>query len=472
MSGFSHQQSQDGAPVTIFFEEITDTPEQQEAFRKEDEAIKHLNKTMAGEQGEDEEDNEEENLGTNIQEIDLTSGGVVQKGDLKKKKRKKKKKKKTSGTCVCPLTACSECVSTQASFAHGPRGGATLTLNGRGGTLTLLGGADRNGQHFAVDATMEFDLKSREWASGGGGGEGGGSGSGPCPRSGHSAVYEEGRETLYLFGGISPTPDDPGLAMFHSDLWKLKAGEWTKVAVEGGPSARHEHRACVVATEAGKFMCVFGGVDEGRTYDELWMFDLERESWELLKVEKGEKPQSREMHCMTAGGSGGGSGTFSSLYVTGGRHTETGEVLKDLWVFDFKSMGWTRLGNPPSKRCSHGGGLMLDEGYLVLFGGFDGGEVMYDDFIVYDIAGESGWSEMEVEAAPVIRFSLASCVVVGEGGEGEGEREETEMGKGKGKELVLFGGVNPFNDLADVHVVSVELSLEGGEEGEEGGEGN
>ena len=82
---------------------------------------------------------------------------------------------------------------------------------------------------------------------------------------------------------------------------------------------------------------------------------------------------------------------------------------------------------------------------------------------------------MEVEAAPVIRFSLASCVVGG-GGEGEGEEEETEMGKGrgrgKGKELVLFGGVNPFNDLADVHVVSVELLLEGGEEGGEGGEGN
>ncbi|GMH57693.1 hypothetical protein TL16_g02448 [Triparma laevis f. inornata] len=371
--------------------------------------------------------------GKNIQEIDLTSGAVVQKGDKKKKKKHKKKKHKNMGSGVCKIVAVSECVSTQASFANGPRGGSTLTSNDKG-SLTLLGGADRNGQHFALDSTTVFNLKTQKWEETTGWIVEGG----PCPRSGHSTVYDKVGSALYVFGGISPMKDDPGLATFHDDLWKFKNGVWVKIEGGGGPSARHEHRASVVTRENGRFMCVWGGVDGGRTYDEMWMMNLERGDWELLKVEKGEKPQSREMHFMAA--TQGGGGGASTLYVTGGRHTETGEVLKDLWAFDFGSVVWTRLGNPPSKRCSHGGGLMLDEGFLMLFGGFDGGENMYDDFIVYDVKGESGWSEMEVEAAPVIRFSMGSCVV--------GER---------GKELVLFGGVNPFNDLADVHVVSIEL---------------
>lgn len=53
MSNFTSSNSPD-APVTIFFEEIIDTQEQQEAFRKEDEVIKMLNKTMVGEEEEEE----------------------------------------------------------------------------------------------------------------------------------------------------------------------------------------------------------------------------------------------------------------------------------------------------------------------------------------------------------------------------------------------------------------------------------
>ena len=55
MSSFAqHTTDPSGAPVTIFFEEIVDTPEQQAAFREDDEAIKLLNKAMIddGDEGE------------------------------------------------------------------------------------------------------------------------------------------------------------------------------------------------------------------------------------------------------------------------------------------------------------------------------------------------------------------------------------------------------------------------------------
>ncbi|GMI49213.1 hypothetical protein TrCOL_g10769 [Triparma columacea] len=440
--------------INVYIEEIIDTPEQQESFRFEDEEIRALNNAMlkqgvidndstsSNSSGEDDDDDVVEEgvevgdkrMGV-IQEVDLMSGGVVEKtvegssrasasadddDDKKKnsKKKKKKKKKKNlkdpSTTSPLPLTASSRCVSTSASAPFPPRGGFTLTpLTPT--HLLLLGGASRSGECYGFE-DITFNVTNDKWIKGEGW-----KGRDILPMiNGHAATgLGEGR--VLVTGGVKI---EDGHATLSEGTYLLENGEWKDVGdkPEGGRNGAQ-------MVEWGGKGWLYGGAGETRTYGDVWIFEIGK-GWKEARVE-GATPKSREMHsCVSVEG---------GFVVVGGRHTETGEVLRDCWRFLISEDGmggeWCELTKPPEKRCAGGAGTVRGGKVLVYWGGYDGGEVMYDTAMVLDL--EMGvWKVLEVEGAPVIRFGHAVV--------------------GVGEDILVVGGVNPFNDLADVHKIRIE----------------
>jgi len=216
-------------PVTVFFEEITDTPQQAAEFAAEDAHIATLNKTMAGsalsDSDDDSEDDESPNsniASQNIVEIDVASGAVSKHGVAKKKRNKKKKSKSTAAPALNPsqlltalttskgggLTSKSRCLATTASFPSLPRSGATLTA--LDDTLIALGGASRDGVFYPL-LPLTFTPPTKKWST-----PTPAPANPPTPRSGHTATALA--KSLYVFGGLSLGADN--MAVFHNDLYR------------------------------------------------------------------------------------------------------------------------------------------------------------------------------------------------------------------------------------------------------------
>ena len=387
--------------VKVFIEEIIDTPEQQAAFAEEDAAIKALNKDMVATTGcedDDEEDYVDEGGSAHsgatrrIQEVDLTSGGVVDRSkgvDRVSKSGAKRRDNRSKET-----SAYAACLSTAADAPFAPRGGMTFTPMGEERFL-MLGGADRTGVHhpFASNVFRRGRWDCKAFGLPGKDDE--------IKLSGHAAVSCEEGVTV-VFGGINVAED--GSAEFSGATWILSndSGDWKKVGDDGKsnlqPSARNSHQMVLVGK---KFLYLYGGADDKETKGDVWKFDVEARAWSEVKIFAaagkgsgggGGGPASREMHCCFAVADG--------FIVVGGRHTEDGRVLRDCWKFSVEKLAWTELAAPPSKRCCAAGGLL--GGKIVIFGGFDGESEMFDNLMVFDVRNNT-WETVEVEGAPVMR---------------------------------------------------------------------
>ncbi|HEV8456281.1 MAG TPA: kelch repeat-containing protein [Gemmatimonadales bacterium] len=102
------------------------------------------------------------------------------------------------------------------------------------------------------------------------------SGSTPGPRTGHSAIYDLGRDRLVLFGG--------NFAMTgYNDVWTLSLGAtpaWTQIIPSGTPpSPRSTHSAFY--DRRRDRMIVYGG-NTGSQVGETWALDLSANVWTEL----------------------------------------------------------------------------------------------------------------------------------------------------------------------------------------------
>jgi hypothetical protein len=109
------------------------------------------------------------------------------------------------------------------------------------------------------------------------------------PRSSASAIYDETRGQMVVFGGTNPA--------FLGDTWRLTLGatpSWSQVAVAAGPAAREEHAA--VYDPRRDRMVIFGGYDTptpySHNYDDLWSTSLNVPLWQELPS-AGTRPSPR-----------------------------------------------------------------------------------------------------------------------------------------------------------------------------------
>eukprot|EP00873_Tetraselmis_striata_P045080 jgi/Tetstr1/465344/TSEL_010030.t1 len=310
-----------------------------------------------------------------------------------------------------------------------------------GSKVVFFGGADRATQAYSDIWALETGGGAHEWMRITAETE---EGLIVHPRSG--ATLTTIGDKLYLYGG-----QDIATGMCHKEMLVLDtlSWRWSRVELAGGkqPPPRHSHCAGKLADNS---ILVFGGVGEGGHLDDVWVFNTAQAGWTAPSVGAA-KPRAREMH----------SGTMldaTTMLVYGGRDA-AGRVLDDAAILDMAACSWRSVEPTPFSRCAHSAAAMpradvlgADAGgsptpLVVIYGGFSGEAVQGDVFYI-----DPDTSEVEIvrrgprpsdpptSRVPVPRFAhSATCVPV--------------PGAAPSVEMVVFGGVNPSQDLADMAVL-------------------
>lgn len=94
------------------------------------------------------------------------------------------------------------------------------------------------------------------------------------PRDEHTAIIDEGSNSLVVFGGF-----EDGERTNETIFFNLKTYVWSMITLESSakkPCPRSGHSACV----SGNTMYVFGGKSDNATkLNDLWAFNLNKYTW-------------------------------------------------------------------------------------------------------------------------------------------------------------------------------------------------
>jgi hypothetical protein len=189
-------------------------------------------------------------------------------------------------------------------------------------------------------------------------------GRGPAGREDHTWTVDADGRFAYLFGGRDGARE-------FGDLWSydLAKDRWRRISPKGKrPEARFGHSAVWVD---GVGMVIFAGQLGDDFFNDLWVFDPERNRWRELPT-KGQAPKRRYGSCMVVGPDG-------RLWISHG-FTSSGR-FDDTRAYNLKTRRWavmTPEGRKPGERCLHDCFTSL-AGDLVLYGGQDDGNFALGD---------------------------------------------------------------------------------------------
>jgi len=258
---------------------------------------------------------------------------------------------------------------------------------------------------------------------------------------------------VYVFGG-----QDPSTGVCFNDVVVLDTTRWEwrrlVLAESGSPPPRNGHIACALPSR--KALMVYGGSSpELGPMGDVHVLNLEEgcEKWDRPRV-AGQAPEPREMH----------AGVFfaekEELLIAGGRGRD-GVVFRDAHVLDVRLMKWTRRGVFGEPVCAHAAAPWRVPGEenesrrapaAAFFGGFDGTALRASsDLSLLEpttlaktvLSGDGQSASRDAFRAsktkiPQARFAPA-CVAV-----------DVALARGPTRLFVVFGGVTPAFDLADV----------------------
>lgn len=111
----------------------------------------------------------------------------------------------------------------------------------------------------------------------------------PSHRWNHAMAYDPAGDRVVLFGGM--TAHGP-----NNETWVyyLENETWSNRAPVNGPLARHGHR--LVFDEIRERVVLFGGVGRSSIYSDMWVYDLDANSWS--EVNQIGAPAPRFEHSM------------------------------------------------------------------------------------------------------------------------------------------------------------------------------
>jgi len=252
----------------------------------------------------------------------------------------------------------------------------------------------------------------------------------PYQRYGHTVV-SRGR-TCYLFGGRN---DEAACNLLYT--FCTQTHTWARPEVTGDiPGQRDGHSACVI----GDFMFVFGGYEENieRFGQDVYRLDLNTFTWKLMQC-KGEAPVHRDFHTATAVG--------KLMLIYGGRSSDNAyNMVTDFYsnkitYYDTEFSTWCSPSvQPPlpSGRRSHSA-LALDNGKMLIFGGFNGRTKEHKNDLWMLDTGTWSWSKINTFGASPNPRRRQALIRVGE-------------------RLFLFGGTSPYTG-PQLYFTPEQLSL-------------
>ncbi|CDJ61988.1 kelch motif domain-containing protein, putative [Eimeria necatrix] len=239
-----------------------------------------------------------------------------------------------------PNTNDFELVDTKGS-GPGPRRGASLTLWRQSPTsepsLLLFGGMDES--QVAVSESWMFDLASRQWKEMAFKNK-------PDARHSHASVYHQQKGTLLVFGGQGAEGN------VLQDAHILEGSSWRTLESATdtlAPCGRCGHSASLCELSNKFVVAVFGGdiSGTGKGENDLWLYDIAQDSWDIIDEYAGEPPCPRWKHA---------AAFFDNrLWIIGGTYAGwfRNYIMSDFFVFDFLAKCWFKCDVDPKDLGSH-----------------------------------------------------------------------------------------------------------------------
>lgn len=219
----------------------------------------------------------------------------------------------------------------------------------------------------------------------------------PPPRAAHTAVVRPTSEgdRMIIFGGQRSKD------MHHGDLWEYdhERNEWHEIESKNEfPEARSFH-AMIYRSNTDSIIIFSGQDSDEGVMPDMWEFSFETQRWNILLHEEKKEVQQCE-HAFPLG---------SRMAIL-----ESYDQVK-VCVFDFSSLEWIVL-NPRSRSSISYRhqflGELLGNRALILFGGRDDEDCLFDDLFVFDIATQT-WHDIKLKDESMrdqLTRSFCSCV--------------------------------------------------------------
>jgi N-acetylneuraminic acid mutarotase len=200
----------------------------------------------------------------------------------------------------------------------------------------------------------------------------------PDGRYAHALAFDETRQVVVVFGGMTSSPDGSTTAQQDTWEWDPATGAWTDKSGSGTkPSARSQH-SMIFDSKAGKILLFGGGrstingdiMTVGLAFDDTWEYDGATATWSKLATDSA--PSARIDFGFAY------SSQTNKAYLFGGMEITTagvdGTPVQDSWEWDGAAGTWTERtgpGDKPSPRFAHAMAIDSSKGQAVIFGGYD-----------------------------------------------------------------------------------------------------
>jgi len=226
------------------------------------------------------------------------------------------------------------------------------------------------------------------------------SGTAPIGRADHAQVYDPVHQRLIILHGYRAS-------QILTDVWTLNlaagAETWERLNVSGGPSGRMY--PCLIYHPGRNSLIMFAGAWDYVWYNETWELKLDSLLWRQL-FPAGTVPDTRYS------GAAFLDEHSNRMVVFGGSNGT--QAHADLWSLDLTpgSERWTELtpgGNPPSPRCNFASDYDSRGRRLFVFGGFNGGQQLYNDLYVLDLPSLNWTRIYPASELPVARRNSCGC---------------------------------------------------------------
>ncbi|KAJ6229510.1 rab9 effector protein [Anaeramoeba flamelloides] len=226
---------------------------------------------------------------------------------------------------------------------------------------------------------------------------------------------------LYLFGGETKMKSK---IIINNNLYifNLQTNTWKMTKPRSGktPTPRYSHTMSLI----GNKIYVFGGTNGKTKLGDLHIYNIETNSWENNPFQIGSIPCARSGHAAAV--------IENQIWIFGGR-SEGGSFLNDLYCFDSNTKKWFNVipdGAVPKGRAWHSANFVYDQ--FVIFGGSSFGAT-FCDIWVYDLY-KNQWYEAEIAGnTPQKRFGHGSVFI--------------------NNQLWFIGGTTAFNEVNEVLIL-------------------
>lgn len=250
------------------------------------------------------------------------------------------------------------------------------------GKIYLFGGYDGKGN---LNDLWKYNISSMKWSLVE-------INTGPVPeaRKGHSIIYDNQKDAIYLFGGLS-------VAKYFNDVWKfdISSSTWTKLP-DGSTKPSARVNSDMVYDKVNNNLYIYGGFDGTNYLDDLWKFNIGSSAWTPLTPSGSEKPPECAEHSLVFDDINSRIFLFGGIYLT---ISSVKEYRADFWYYDVSGNQWYQPedGDAPSPRARHDMVLDSANNKIYVIQGYSG--EFKEDLWCYTIS-QNRW-EVIFDSSPV-----------------------------------------------------------------------